>query len=226
MKCQEYALAGKFDWVAVLDSDEFWYSPIYGNVPRFIEAHAVDVTIGVIKITQVRFGTSGQLDRFSYSINDNGKQVVLSNPKGIQLITKTHVHRGPYVFMGEPAELISQSIANCSKPATDGWFMCYTPILDRKSMWRPDAPTDDITPHSPKSIHYKYRTLRPTVNELRGNHYYYRSVEDAKKKTVDWNKPDPLDGVLRVGDYWNSVNDIGITRFVEGLEVAVGYLLK
>ena len=93
-------------------------------------------------------------------------------------------------------------------------------------MWRPDAPTDDITPHSPKSIHSKYRTLRPAVNELRGNHYYYRSVEDAKKKTVDWNKPDPLDGVLRVGDYWNSVNDIGITRFVDDLEVAVGYLLR
>lgn len=224
-KCQDLAVAGKFDWVAVLDSDEFWYSPSFGTVSQFVEARC-DASVGAVEVTQMRFGTSGQLHRFSYSITSDSNRVVLSNPNGIQLITRTHIRRGPYSFMAEPAELISNSITNCSKPAKDGWLMCYTPILDRKSMWRPDAPTGDITPHFPNSIHAKYTTLRPSVNDLRGNHYYYRSVEDAVKKSIDWKKPDPLEGVFSVGEYWNTIEDVGITRFVGDLEIAVGNLLK
>jgi hypothetical protein len=224
-KCQDLALASNFDWVAVLDSDEFWYSPSFGTVSQFMEA-SCDAAVGAVEVTQMRFGTSGQLRRFSYSITADSNRVVLSNPNGIQLITRTHTHRGPYSFLAEPAELISNSIANCSKPAKDGWLMCYTPTLDRKSMWRPDAPIGDITPHFPSSIHPKYMTLRPSVHHLRGNHYYYRSVEDAVKKSVDWKKPDPLEGVSSVGKYWNAVEDVGITRFVGDLEAALGNLLK
>lgn len=224
-KCQDYALAGKFDWVAVLDSDEFWYSPINVTVSQFIES-SVDYNVGVIEVAQMRFGTSGQLRRFSYSLTADAKRVTLVNPDGIQLITKTHVHRGPYTFMGEPAERISQSITNCSKPAKDGWLMCHTTQLDRKSMWRPDAPTGEITPHFPVTIDSKYVTFRPSVNSLRGNHYYYRSVDDAIKKSADWRKPDPSDGVISVKDYWNFIKDVSITRFVDDLEVAVAFLLN
>lgn len=225
-KCQEMALAQGIDWVGVMDTDEFWYSPAYGTVAKFIESKAIDPTIGHIGYTQIRFGTSGQIKRFSYSLEKVGGSVILKNPSGVQLITQTHIRRGPYEVLGEPAKNLSDSIANCSKPARDGWMMCYNGNGDHKSMWRADAPIGEITPHSPKKIQSNYRGYSPDVNELRGNHYYYRSIDDAKKKSIDWKKPDPLDGVMSVDSYWNLINDVGILRFVPELEKAMQYLLE
>jgi hypothetical protein len=226
-KCQDMAIAGKFDWVAVMDTDEYWYSPVYGTVSNYILAEVTDPKIGNILFTHIRFGTSGQKDRFGYvlSLGQNGK-AQLSNPKGIQLITREHMMRGPYEFMKEPAKAIDNLYPDCETPAKDGWRMCENGNHDHKSMWRPDAPTGHITPHHPDGIKEEYRGLSPSVDLLRGNHYYYRSVADAKKKSEDWGKPDPLQGVERVDAYWNSVMDVGILPFTNDLRKAIGFLME
>lgn len=226
-KCQEMAISGRFDWVAVLDTDEFWYSPVYGTVAKYILAEAKDPKIGVIEFTQIRFGTSGQKDRFGYalSLGPNGK-TRLTNPSGIQLITREHIMRGPYEFMKEPAKAIQNIYPNCVTPAKDGWLMCENGNHDHKSMWRPEAPNGHITPHHPTTIKEGFRTLYQDVDLLRGNHYYLRSVADAKKKSEDWRKPDPLEGVERVDAYWNSIMDVGILPFTNELGKAIEFLLE
>jgi hypothetical protein len=61
---------------------------------------------------------------------------------------------------------------------------------------------------------------------LRGIHYYYRSIADAIKKSEDWKKSDPVDGVMSVDSYWNLINDVGILQYVPELERAMKYLLE
>jgi hypothetical protein len=224
-KCQVMALKEKIDWVAVMDVDEYWY-PVYGTFLKYIEAEAKDPRIGVIVFTQIRFGTSGHEERFGYALSlDADGRAQLTNPHGIQLITRQNIMRGPYEFMNEPAKAIHNLYPNCSIPATDGWRMCENGNHDRKSIWRPEAPIGYISPHHPTKLKEGYWTLRPSVDLLRGNHYYYRSFADAKKKTEDHRKPDPFEGVERVGAYWNSIMDVGILRFTFDLKSAIELLI-
>ena len=224
-KCHAWALEQGFDWVGVMDTDEFWYSPTYQSVSEYLDLEVSDPMIGVIHVSQFRFGTNGQKDRFQYALDLNeDKEPFLNNPRGVELITKNHVLRGPYKRFGEPAELIDHSYPNCSIPAKDGWMMCHTDIRDSKSLWRPTA-VSNINVHSPDYTKSGFTRIEPDPLILRGNHYYYRSIADCEKKAKDWNKPDPLEGVQRVDSYWNSVQDLGIQRFTRQLELSMDYLI-
>ena len=104
-----------------MQMDEYWYSPVYGTFLKYIEAEAKDPRIGVIVFTQIRFGTSGHEERFGYALSlDADGRAQLTNPRGIQLITRQNIMRGPYEFMNEPAKAIHNLYPNCSIPATDG----------------------------------------------------------------------------------------------------------
>lgn len=226
-KCYEWSKSQGFDWVGVMDTDEFWYSPIYESVAQFLEREVSNTSIGVVSVSQFRFGTNGQRDRFEYRVvmSPQSGSVHLENPRGVQLITRQHTMRGPYKIFGESAELIDHSHPNCSIPAKDGWHMCHTDTRDSKSLWRPGA-VSDINVHFPNNILPGYTILRPDPSVFRGNHYYYRSIADAEKKSRDWNKPDPLQGVQSVDAYWNSVQDLAIQRFTNRLEASMKDLMN
>lgn len=216
--CLQMGLKRNTTWVIVFDIDEFWHSPIFDNITHVFDQF--NETVGAVTVQQFRFGTSGQKDRFHYKIDPNG---TLHNPHGIELLTESHVHRGPYAPFGEPAELISKSHANCSIP-TGGWYMCYTGIRDIKSAWRPHAVQKAGT-HGPE-LKPGYVGVYANITEIRGFHYYYKSLEDSRKKTTDWGKADPLQGVMRVESYWNSIYDISMWQFVPRLKKAIANLMS
>lgn len=225
-KCHEWSKSQGFDWVGVMDTDEFWYSPTYESVAHYLEREVSNRSIGVIFVSQFRFGTNGQKSRFEYrvGISPDSGSVHLENPKGVQLITRQHTMRGPYKIFGEAAELIDHSYPSCSIPAKDGLHMCHTESRDFKSLWRPEA-VSDINVHFPNKILSGYSILRPDPLVFRGNHYYYRSIADAEKKSRDWKKPDPVQGVVSVDSYWNSVQDLAIQRFTYRLEASIKDLM-
>lgn len=102
--------------------------------------------------------------------------------------------------------------------------MCYNGNGDQKSAWRPHA-VGDISTHDaiPKA---GYIRVIANVNDLRGAHYYYRSIEDSEKKSRDWGKPDPMQGALKVQSYWNSIYDTTMWKYVPVLLVRLAHLLS
>ena len=98
--------------------------------------------------------------------------------------------------------------------------MCLSGYKDTKTAWRPRAVTMPTT-HNAGPIKPEYIWILANISELRGHHYYYKSVEDSQKKTRDWGQPDPLAGAVQVQGYWNSIRDISLWRFVPRLSSAM-----
>ena len=56
--CQ--ALAGRYDWVAFLDADEFLFDPHFRQLPKVLDA--LDDDIGAVAINQRVFGSAGRIE--------------------------------------------------------------------------------------------------------------------------------------------------------------------
>lgn len=102
--------------------------------------------------------------------------------------------------------------------------MCLNGNKDLKSVWRPHA-VHKIGTHEATPVDGFVHILS-NMSELRGAHFYYRSLEDSAKKTRDWGKPDPLAGALTVQSYWNSVYDASLWKYGPELLSQLNFLMR
>ncbi|KAK9820746.1 hypothetical protein WJX74_009462 [Apatococcus lobatus] len=113
--CSEH-FSNDSDWMINIDVDEFVWSPAYHSVQEYLAAE-VKEDMHMVYVGATRFGWGGQRHRFEYAlqqVNGTGDHSVeLSNPKGIQLLTSSHIHRAPDQRFGEPEQFLRDSNQRC-----------------------------------------------------------------------------------------------------------------
>jgi hypothetical protein len=206
-------------WMIVIDVDEFLYSPAFGTISELlgnislVEAQE-NRTINHIISLNLNFGTSGQQHRFDYRLVLGRDQVLYQNGCGIQLLTD-HVLRGPHLF--------SEATLYSNLTDSKGLWICKLPGFfspcrhnPGKSLFRPaDALEAGVhnpaawRPGAPDSAAFSADTLAGRRSVLlMGNHYYYRSREDAALKASQWHIPEHVRNCNLTDDLlWNRVRD-------------------
>ena len=168
--------AGVYDWVAVHDVDEFWFSPRFpsvGQYAAYMMKHRSKV--GQVHVHQTRYATNGHAQPVKW-------------PK---LLIEEEVMRGPSRHLKEGVALQALVKGPMKEPCKDrgGWWVCEGD-KDTKSMWRTGVGCVLGWIHEAYGCRGEEIYAAPDV--LRSNHYYLRSVEDTNYKSMVWNKTDPV----------------------------------
>jgi hypothetical protein len=200
--CSQHAEeTGAYDWVAIHDVDEFWFSPSFRSVgmyAAYMMNHMKNVS--QVHVHQIRYGTNGHTQPVKW-------------PK---LLIEEEVMRGPSKHLKE--ELAQQAIVQgpLKEACKDrgGWWICEGD-LDYKSMWRTRRGCVGWI-HGANGCSGEEIYAHP--NMLRGSHYYLRSVQDAKLKSAKWNKPDPNEMIEYGADkLFETVHESAMLRWVHAL---------
>jgi len=215
--CTKWGEQQKFDWIAVHDLDEFWFSPMHFTIKqyaRYVMETQPETT--VVHLHQFRYGPKGQMG-----------PVVLP-----ELLIETEVWRAPADVLGERMAdnavikgehlknicnqckwLEGETNKNVLKACKDYNYKlsrdCQHDALEQKTMFRTGR-------GCVAWIHYTVKgTCNGTEmwadpNHLRGNHYYLRSLEEGRAKYLYWGNSRSA-ATMR----GSSTIDTGATKFFE-----------
>jgi len=196
MNCSHYGDQEKFDWVAIHDLDEFWFSPLHFTVKDYawyVMNNFPNTTM--VHVHQFRYGPKGQV-----------RPVELPS-----LLIEEELWRAPSNILGEA--VINEAIVkgplldvcnDCSDKNIKG--VDHKRTLEICDKWKykisRDCGHDSFeqktffrTGH--KCIGWIHYTVPGTCQgeqmwadpyHLRGNHYYLRSIEEGLEKALYWGK--------------------------------------
>lgn len=198
------------DWWFVADSDEYLHSQNYGNIAQYMAT--VPLEVSQVVVNPVRFGVHDtEVGRFKNHLKllNGSERLQYVGPSGsaAQLLTQQQVYRGASNACGEPEEAIRAAFPCCTKTSKNGWPLCDNGL--GKSLARVSS-TEKLILHQHET---NGSTLTVSADNLRINHYYTRSEEDARLKAEKWNKPDPLDVFLESNMYWTAIEDRSMQRY-------------
>ncbi|XP_055331093.1 uncharacterized protein LOC129583343 isoform X3 [Paramacrobiotus metropolitanus] len=160
-------------WLLITDVDEFTFSPKYHTIAAYLRQYATDETTREIHVPTIRFGSSGvqRENRMRLSLDpyENCITVITEFHNNHLLLTARNTKRGPVKSLDKDYNQRFKEV--CAPPvnASD----CHH--AEGKSIWRPEM-------CGLAGIHRCLRprggrALRPSVKELRINHYAFRSKE-------------------------------------------------
>jgi hypothetical protein len=227
------------DWTIVLDSDEFIWAPNHCTIaswlsvqnPR-VKMHEVSVfdcseclaqLSDQLQVRDNRFGTSQQRRQGYHVTQDENGRVTVKNEFGPQSQLEGHINRGPSPYgPASEIELYSHRQENwegCRPPWYSGWDICSQNIEFGKTIYKWGSCDNPESPHKCYDEEEDPRGLDGSVavhnqSELRCNHYYIRSKEDAYIKSEKWEKSDPKEMYEKSDAYWNSVADTALKDLI------------
>ena len=223
------------DWLAFLDNDEFPWSPRHGSLLAYLETLPKDVT--QVHAFDLRFGVGSWRRRPRVRVTNSAVRPL--NHSRYQLVTEHHVRRAPSLALGE--RLAYRRVMRMRLPACNGTQMqaIYGPAFrgsanDTKGFC--GLMTDEANRLGKSFVrgyafgrlgHPHYAQLKKGIShretdlrQLRINHYFVRSRQDAYKKARQWAKHDPVEWVEQALPLQHAVRDDSLCRaFVPRLKM-------
>jgi hypothetical protein len=213
------------DWTLVVDTDEFIWAPNHCTIASWLSVQ--DESAKMHEVRDLRFGSSQQHERFGYRlIQDENDQVILKNDFGPQVQLHSHTNRGPSPY-GPESEIARYNNRHKEwdgcKPPFD-WDICSQNLEFGKTIYKWGSCIKEGLPESPHKCYDDEDDPRGkdgsvvvhNQSELRCNHFYIRSKDDAKMKSEQWEKSDPIEMYTKADAYWNSVADTTLKDLIGG----------
>jgi len=208
------------DWIGFLDNDEFAWSPRYDTLLAYL--FSVPKQSTQVTAFDLRFGV-GDWDRrpFQLGIHPNALDVESGS---FRLVTEDHVRRAPSARLGEHRVFHAlPPIDGCNVTFMrevygtqfSGCNACIAAFNDTerlgKSFVRGYAFGFLGHPHYAQ-VYKGITHIETDMSNLRINHYWVRSTSDARRKSRQWKKHDPIEWVQHARPLQHAVKDVSFQR--------------
>ena len=200
-------------WMMISDTDEYFFSPRYGTVRDAL--NKMPPTVSVVHGNCVRYGTNGKVHRFRYALRRGLYGLLQYENECGQQILATHTHHGPDKRLSKEQGILEEkllaTLPGCAKKP--GWNVCYHG--PGKSIFRPEM-VKQVDIHQPALYNGSYSSY---MIDVRCNHFYLRTKDDAMLKAQQWHKEDPK-RMFEDTDvaFWSAAQDDDMLRWVPALK--------
>jgi Glycosyl transferase family 2 len=207
------------DWLAFLDNDEFVWSPRHGSLLTYLDR--LPKSVSQVHAFDLRFGV-GDWRRRPFRLVVQPSKLTVADGR-FRLVTAEHTRRAPSLRLREHAAYEAlPPVDGCNATrmrevyghSASGEDLCAFAFNDTerfgKSFVRGYAfGFFDGHPHFAQV--YRGISHRETdLDELRINHYWVRSLVDARRKARQWRKHDPVEWAEHARPLQHAVEDRGM----------------